>query len=64
MHACILVHVVCVARRLRGRGESERVGRRGVGGEGVDGRVRGVKIMLSMVVVVVELERSVMKVMP
>ena len=40
--SCVLVHVVCVARRLRGCEEGERVRRRGGGGEGVDGRVRGV----------------------
>ena len=40
---CVLVHVVCVARRLCGREEGERVRRRGSGGEGVDGRVRGVR---------------------
>ena len=40
---CVLVHVVCVARRLRGCEESERVGRHGGGGEGLDLRVRGVR---------------------
>ena len=41
--AGVLVHVVCVARRLCRREEGERVRRRGGGGEGVDGRVRGVR---------------------
>ena len=42
--AGVLVHVVCVAWRLCGREEGERVRRHGAGGrEGVDGRVRGVR---------------------
>ena len=41
--AGVLVHVVCVARRLRGGEEGERVRGRGAGREGVDGRVRVVR---------------------
>ena len=41
--ACVLVHVVCVAWRLCGREEGERVRRRVGGGESVDGCVRGVR---------------------